>query len=80
MAWLTVPVDLLSKCLGLFTDVWLTLVFGFLIVPAVFGFSFGIHKYYVRILLSIFEVSLKCLWFEMTGIKDSSFLPFLNAT
>ncbi|XP_027880476.1 glycerol-3-phosphate acyltransferase 4 [Xiphophorus couchianus] len=55
MAWLTVPVDLLSKCLGLFTDVWLTLVFGFLIVPAVFGFPFGIHKYYVRILLSIFE-------------------------
>ncbi|XP_014855394.1 PREDICTED: glycerol-3-phosphate acyltransferase 4-like [Poecilia mexicana] len=55
MSWLTLPVDLLSKYLGLFTDVWLTLVFGFLIVPAVFGVPFGIHKYYIKILLSIFE-------------------------
>ncbi|XP_054896139.1 glycerol-3-phosphate acyltransferase 4 [Poeciliopsis prolifica] len=55
MAWLTWPADLLSKYLGLFTDVWLTLVFGFLIVPAVFGVPFRIHKCYMRILLSVFE-------------------------
>ncbi|MEQ2306286.1 Glycerol-3-phosphate acyltransferase 4 [Ameca splendens] len=56
MDWFMSPADeLLSKYLGLSINVWLTLVFGFLIVPAVLGVSFGIHKYYMRTLLCIFE-------------------------
>ncbi|XP_035986159.1 glycerol-3-phosphate acyltransferase 4 isoform X1 [Fundulus heteroclitus] len=56
MAWFMLAFDdLLSKYLGLPVDVWSTLVFGFLIVPAVLGVSFGIHKYYMMALLSVFE-------------------------
>uniref|UniRef100_A0A3Q2NUK8 Glycerol-3-phosphate acyltransferase 4 n=1 Tax=Fundulus heteroclitus TaxID=8078 RepID=A0A3Q2NUK8_FUNHE len=56
MAWFMLAFDdLLSKYLGPPVDVWSTLVFGFLIVPAVLGVSFGIHKYYMMALLSVFE-------------------------
>ncbi|XP_008291966.1 glycerol-3-phosphate acyltransferase 4-like [Stegastes partitus] len=56
MARFTFPADnLLCRCLGISITVWLTLLFVFIIVPAVLGVSFGIRSFYMRTLLKIFE-------------------------
>uniref|UniRef100_A0A3B4ZS48 Glycerol-3-phosphate acyltransferase 4-like n=1 Tax=Stegastes partitus TaxID=144197 RepID=A0A3B4ZS48_9TELE len=63
MARFTFPADnLLCRCLGISITVWLTLLFVFIIVPAVLGVSFGIRSFYMRTLLKIFEVSLVSLY------------------
>lgn len=59
MTRFTFPVDnLLCRCLGILITVCLTLLFVFIIVPAVLGVSFGIRRLYMMTLLRIFEVSL----------------------
>ncbi|KAM9841677.1 glycerol-3-phosphate acyltransferase 4-like [Aulostomus maculatus] len=57
MAWLTFPPvgKLLCRCLGVSITVWFSLVCVFIIVPTVFGVSFGIRRLYMRTLLRIFE-------------------------
>uniref|UniRef100_A0AAQ5XZ75 Phospholipid/glycerol acyltransferase domain-containing protein n=1 Tax=Amphiprion ocellaris TaxID=80972 RepID=A0AAQ5XZ75_AMPOC len=56
MAWFTFPADnLLCRCLGISITVWFTLLFVFIIMPAVLGVSFGIRSFYMRTLLKIFE-------------------------
>ncbi|XP_078127817.1 glycerol-3-phosphate acyltransferase 4 isoform X2 [Sander vitreus] len=56
MTWFTFPGDnLLCRCLGISITAWLTLLFVFIIVPAVLGVSFGIRRLYMRTLLKIFE-------------------------
>uniref|UniRef100_A0AAQ5Z107 Phospholipid/glycerol acyltransferase domain-containing protein n=1 Tax=Amphiprion ocellaris TaxID=80972 RepID=A0AAQ5Z107_AMPOC len=42
-------------CLGISITVWFTLLFVFIIMPAVLGVSFGIRSFYMRTLLKIFE-------------------------
>ncbi|XP_031133805.1 glycerol-3-phosphate acyltransferase 4 isoform X2 [Sander lucioperca] len=55
MTWFTFPGDnLLCRCLGISITAWLTLLFVFIIVPAVLGVSFGIRRLYMRTLLKIF--------------------------
>ncbi|XP_044029326.1 glycerol-3-phosphate acyltransferase 4-like isoform X2 [Siniperca chuatsi] len=56
MTWFTFPADnLLCRCLGISITVWLTILFAFIIVPAVLGVSLGIRRLYMRTLLKIFE-------------------------
>lgn len=51
------PFDgLICMLLGISFTVWFTLLLVFIIVPAVFGMSFGIRRLYMNSLLKIFEV------------------------
>uniref|UniRef100_A0A3B1IZP0 Glycerol-3-phosphate acyltransferase 4 n=1 Tax=Astyanax mexicanus TaxID=7994 RepID=A0A3B1IZP0_ASTMX len=47
--------NLLCMLLGISFTVWFTLLLVFIIVPAVFGVSFGIRRLYMNTLLKIFE-------------------------
>ncbi|KAL4609244.1 glycerol-3-phosphate acyltransferase 4-like isoform X1 [Arapaima gigas] len=50
------PLDnLLCMLLGISFTVWVTLLLVFIIVPAIFGVSFGIRRLYMKTLLKIFE-------------------------
>ncbi|XP_072227909.1 glycerol-3-phosphate acyltransferase 4 isoform X2 [Leuresthes tenuis] len=56
MTWFTLADDsLLCKCLSICMTVWMTLMFVFIMVPAVLGVSFDICSFYMRTLLKIFE-------------------------
>lgn len=48
--------NLLCILLGISFTVWFTLLLVFIIVPAIFGVSFGIRRIYMKTLLKIFEV------------------------
>uniref|UniRef100_A0AAR2LCU0 Glycerol-3-phosphate acyltransferase 4 n=1 Tax=Pygocentrus nattereri TaxID=42514 RepID=A0AAR2LCU0_PYGNA len=51
--------NLLCMLLGISFTVWFTLLLVFIIVPAVFGVSFGIRRLYMKSLLKVFEVSVE---------------------
>ncbi|MEQ2241565.1 hypothetical protein ILYODFUR_026578 [Ilyodon furcidens] len=53
--------NLLCILLGISFTVWFTLLLVFIIVPAIFGVSFGIRRLYMKTLLKIFEVRACCL-------------------
>ncbi|XP_036383337.1 glycerol-3-phosphate acyltransferase 4 [Megalops cyprinoides] len=56
MGWFPSPFDnLLCMLLGISFTVWFTLLLVFIIVPAIFGVSFGIRRLYMKTLLKIFE-------------------------
>ena len=57
MASYLVPFDsLLCMLLGISFTVWVTLLLVFIIVPAIFGVSFGIRRLYMNALIKLFEV------------------------
>ncbi|KAG9354798.1 hypothetical protein JZ751_001511 [Albula glossodonta] len=57
MGWFPSPFDnLLCMLLGISFTVWFTLLLVFIIVPAIFGVSFGIRRLYMKTLLKIFEI------------------------
>ncbi|MCI4381191.1 hypothetical protein PGIGA_G00248730 [Pangasianodon gigas] len=47
--------NLLCMLLGISFTVWFTLLLVFIIVPAIFGLSFGIRRLYMNTLLKVFE-------------------------
>lgn len=47
--------SLVCTLLGISLTVWITLLLVFIIVPAIFGVSFGIRKLYMKTLLKVFE-------------------------
>lgn len=49
--------NLLCVLLGISFTVWFTLLLVFIIVPAIFGVSFGIRRLYMKTLLKVFEAS-----------------------
>ncbi|KAM9306979.1 glycerol-3-phosphate acyltransferase 4-like [Pholidichthys leucotaenia] len=49
------PASPLCRCLTVFFTGWLTLLFAFIIVPAIVGVSLGIRSLYLRTLIRIFE-------------------------
>lgn len=51
--------NLLCMLLGISFTVWFTLLLVFIIVPAIFGLSFGIRNLYMKTLLKVFEVSVR---------------------
>lgn len=53
--------NLVCILLGISFTVWFTLLLVFIIVPAIFGVSFGIRRLYMKTLLKIFEVRALCL-------------------
>ncbi|XP_072122467.1 glycerol-3-phosphate acyltransferase 4 isoform X1 [Mobula birostris] len=54
--WFLMPFDsLVCTLLGISLTVWITLLLVFIIVPAIFGVSFGIRKLYMKTLLKVFE-------------------------
>lgn len=53
--------NLLCILLGISFTVWFTLLLVFIIVPAIFGVSFGIRRLYMKTLLKIFEVRDYCI-------------------
>lgn len=51
------PFDsLVCILLGISFTVWFTLLLVFIIVPAIFGVSFGIRRLYMKSLVKVFEV------------------------
>lgn len=62
--FLLLPFDsLIVNLLGISLTVLFTLLLVFIIVPAVFGVSFGIRKLYMKTLLKIFAVSCAAMMF-----------------
>ncbi|XP_041916302.1 glycerol-3-phosphate acyltransferase 4 [Alosa sapidissima] len=56
MASYLVPFDsLICMLLGISFTVWVTLLLVFIIVPAIFGVSFGIRRLYMKALVKLFE-------------------------
>ncbi|XP_076845071.1 glycerol-3-phosphate acyltransferase 4-like [Brachyhypopomus gauderio] len=56
MGLLGSPFDsLLYMLLGVSFTVWFTLLLVFIVVPAIFGLSFGIRTLYMKVLLKVFE-------------------------
>ena len=51
--------NLLCILLGISLTVWFTMLLVFIIVPAIFGVSFGIRRLYMKTLLKVFKVSVK---------------------
>ncbi|TRY60182.1 hypothetical protein DNTS_003793 [Danionella cerebrum] len=70
----TSPFDnLLCMLLGISFTVWFTLLLVFIIVPAIFGLSFGIRGFYMKMLLKVFE------WATVkmeTGAKEKKHLLY----
>lgn len=52
--------SLVVNLLGISLTVLFTLLLVFIIVPAIFGVSFGIRRLYMKTLLQIFQVSSPC--------------------
>lgn len=70
--------NLVCILLGISFTVWFTLLLVFIIVPAIFGVSFGIRRLYMKTLLKIFEVRNclnVCAVFKMMYTPDVKFLP-----
>lgn len=58
MALFASPFDnLLCMLLGISFTVWFTVLLVFIVVPAIFGLSFGIRRLYMKTLLKVFKVS-----------------------
>lgn len=84
--FLLLPFDsLVVNLLGISITVLFTLLLVFIIVPAIFGVSFGIRKVYMKTLLKIFQVShvfrifcteecLQCLIKRINGRRRSFYL------
>ena len=51
--------NLICILLGISLTVWFTMLLVFIIVPAIFGVSFGIRRLYMKTLLKVFKVSVK---------------------
>uniref|UniRef100_A0A8C8HLK8 Phospholipid/glycerol acyltransferase domain-containing protein n=1 Tax=Oncorhynchus tshawytscha TaxID=74940 RepID=A0A8C8HLK8_ONCTS len=71
--------NLLCILLGISFTVWFTLLLVFIIVPAIFGVSFGIRRLYMKTLLKIFEWATHRI---ERGAKDNNHLlykPYSNA-
>nr|ACM08498.1 1-acyl-sn-glycerol-3-phosphate acyltransferase zeta precursor [Salmo salar] len=71
--------NLLCILLGISFTVWSTLLLVFIIVPAIFGVSFGIRRLYMKTLLKIFEWATHRI---ERGAKDNNHLlykPYSNA-
>uniref|UniRef100_A0A8C1RW17 Glycerol-3-phosphate acyltransferase 4 n=2 Tax=Cyprinus carpio TaxID=7962 RepID=A0A8C1RW17_CYPCA len=60
--------NLLCMLLGISFTVWFTLLLVFIIVPAIFGVSFGIRRLYMKTLLKVFEVSQELI---LSGFQDA---------
>lgn len=68
--FLLLPFDsLVVNLLGISLTVLFTLLLVFIVVPAIFGVSFGIRRLYMKTLLQIFQVSQGCLRF-LRGSKE----------
>uniref|UniRef100_A0A8C1K9I5 Glycerol-3-phosphate acyltransferase 4-like n=1 Tax=Cyprinus carpio TaxID=7962 RepID=A0A8C1K9I5_CYPCA len=66
------PFDsLICMLLGISFTVWFTLLLVFIIVPAIFGVSFGIRRLYMESLVKLFEVSE--LMLRMRGGAEPEF-------
>lgn len=66
--FLLLPFDsLIVNLLGISLTVLFTLLLVFIIVPAIFGVSFGIRKLYMKTLLKIFAVSCASVICFLTG-------------
>lgn len=63
--------NLLCMLLGISFTVWFTLLLVFIILPAIFGLSFGIRRLYMNSLLKVFEVSAE-IFQEAGWIKDKA--------
>uniref|UniRef100_A0AAY4EVR2 Phospholipid/glycerol acyltransferase domain-containing protein n=1 Tax=Denticeps clupeoides TaxID=299321 RepID=A0AAY4EVR2_9TELE len=63
--------NLLCMLLGISFTVWITLLLVFIIVPAIFGVSFGIRRLYMKTLLKIFEWATLRIERGMTEIRRS---------
>uniref|UniRef100_A0A8C7V635 Phospholipid/glycerol acyltransferase domain-containing protein n=1 Tax=Oncorhynchus mykiss TaxID=8022 RepID=A0A8C7V635_ONCMY len=63
--------NLLCILLGISFTVWFTLLLVFIIVPAIFGVSFGIRQLYMKTLLKIFEWATHRI---ERGAKDNNHL------
>lgn len=61
--------NLLCMLLGISFTVWVTLLLVFIIVPAIFGLSFGIRGLYMKMLLKVFKVSWKIILFHFKMVK-----------
>uniref|UniRef100_A0A6Q2X3Z9 Phospholipid/glycerol acyltransferase domain-containing protein n=1 Tax=Esox lucius TaxID=8010 RepID=A0A6Q2X3Z9_ESOLU len=61
--------NLLCILLGISFTVWFTLLLVFIIVPAIFGVSFGIRQLYMKTLLKIFEWATRRI---ERGAKDKN--------
>uniref|UniRef100_A0A6Q2Z0N7 Phospholipid/glycerol acyltransferase domain-containing protein n=1 Tax=Esox lucius TaxID=8010 RepID=A0A6Q2Z0N7_ESOLU len=71
--------NLLCILLGISFTVWFTLLLVFIIVPAIFGVSFGIRQLYMKTLLKIFEWATRRI---ERGAKDKNHplhKPYSNA-
>ncbi|XP_035591950.1 glycerol-3-phosphate acyltransferase 4-like isoform X1 [Oncorhynchus keta] len=71
--------NLLCILLGISFTVWFTLLLVFIIVPAIFGVSFGIRRLYMKTLLKIFEWATHRI---ERGAKDNNhllYMPYSNA-
>lgn len=75
--FLLLPFDsLVVNLLGISITVLFTLLLVFIIVPAIFGVSFGIRKVYMKTLLKVFQVSCVFRIFcVFTGILSSVVMP-----
>lgn len=73
--FLLLPFDsLIVNLLGISLTVLFTLLLVFIIVPAIFGVSFGIRKLYMKTLLKIFAVSCAVYkWLVHRGGKELFF-------
>lgn len=71
--FLLLPFDsLVVNLLGISITVLFTLLLVFIIVPAIFGVSFGIRKVYMKTLLKIFQVShVFRIFCVFTGVLSS---------
>jgi len=58
--------NLVCILLGISLTVWFTLLLVFIIVPAIFGLSFGIRRLYMKTLLKLFEVRLAASWLTIS--------------
>ncbi|XP_038869405.1 glycerol-3-phosphate acyltransferase 4-like [Salvelinus namaycush] len=65
--------NLLCILLGISFTVWFTLLLVFIIVPAIFGVSFGIRRLYMKTLLKIFEWATHRI---ERGAKDNNHLLY----
>lgn len=77
--FLLLPFDsLIVNLLGISLTVLFTLLLVFIIVPAIFGVSFGIRKLYMKTLLKIFAVSCALYkWLLHRGGKELFFSGWL---
>ena len=79
--FLLLPFDsLIVSLLGISLTVLFTLLLVFIIVPAIFGVSFGIRKLYMKTLLKIFAVITCLLDFRLNLASNRSIIPRLAAS